>query len=104
VEPQTRRIKNIHISGFWFGYAQCARLVFIGIVFSVGAWIIKTYDECIASVFIGIVIMFTALAGASMSFSNVPSVSIAKASANTIFSIIDEKSTLDIREGHQAKI
>lgn len=48
--------------------------------------------------------MFTALAGASMSFSNVPSVSIAKASANTIFSIIDEKSTLDVREGHKAKI
>jgi hypothetical protein len=48
--------------------------------------------------------MFSALMGASMSFANVPSVAIAKASANEIFKIIDEKSTLDVREGDKAKL
>lgn len=73
-EPQARRIKNIHIAGFWFGYAQCCRMVFLGLTFWIGSWIITTYDECIASVYISIIIMFSAAAGAAMSFANVPSI------------------------------
>ena len=81
-EPQRRRLRNIHISGFWFGYAQCIRMVFIGLVFWIGGLIINWYDECVVNVFVGIFIMFTALMGASMSFANVPSLGIAKAAAN----------------------
>jgi hypothetical protein len=40
--------------------------------------------------------------GAGMSMSNIPSVVKAKASANKIFEIIDEKSTLDVRDAEKA--
>jgi len=36
--------------------------------------------------------------------SNIPSVSKAKYSASEIFSIVDEKSTLDVRDGNDATI
>jgi hypothetical protein len=78
-------------------------MVFIGLVFWIGGLIINWYDECVVNVFVGIFIMFTALMGASMSFANVPSLGIAKAAANSIFAIIDEKSTLDVREAKHAK-
>jgi hypothetical protein len=36
--------------------------------------------------------------GAGVSMANIPSVGRAKASAKKIFNVIDEKSTLDVRE------
>lgn len=69
-----------------------------------GSQIIVQYNECAGNVFISIIIMFSACMGASLSFANVPSVQIAKTSANSIFKIIDEESTLDVREAHKAKI
>ena len=36
--------------------------------------------------------------------SNIPSVSKAKYSASEIFSIVDEKSTLDVRDGNESTI
>ena len=78
-------------------------MVFIGITFFIGGLIIEYYDECVVNVFIGIIVIFTSLTGASMSFANVPSLGIAKAAANSIFAIIDEKSTLDVREAKKAK-
>lgn len=46
----------------------------------------------------------TAAFGTGISLSNVPSVGKAKASAEEIFKIVDEKSTLDVREAHKAPI
>lgn len=42
--------------------------------------------------------------GAGVSMSNIPSVGRAKASAVTIFSIIDDKSQLDVREASKSAI
>jgi hypothetical protein len=42
--------------------------------------------------------------GAGVSMSNIPSVGRAKASAVTIFSIIDDKSQLDVREASKSTI
>lgn len=42
--------------------------------------------------------------GIGMSMANIPSVQRAKESARVIFDIIDEKSTLDVRESKTAKL
>lgn len=44
------------------------------------------------------------MGGAGMSMSNIPSIQRAKASAKTVFEVMDEKSELDVREGHLAPI
>jgi hypothetical protein len=49
-------------------------------------------------VFLCVFVLFSAGFGVGTSFSNLPSVNKAKISAGKIFAIIDEKSTLDIRE------
>lgn len=36
-EPNNFAIKNAHISGFWFGYSQGIRFIFVGIVFYIAA-------------------------------------------------------------------
>ena len=48
--------------------------------------------------FQSIYIIFTAALGAGFALSNVPSANQAKESAQKIFTIIDEPSTLDVRE------
>lgn len=56
------------------------------------------YDLKKADVFLAVFVLFSAGFGVGTSLSNLPSVNKAKISAGKIFSIIDEKSTLDIRE------
>jgi hypothetical protein len=46
----------------------------------------------------------SAVMGVGIAASNVPSISKAKSSAQTIFAIIDDKSTLDVRDGQNAVI
>jgi ATP-binding cassette, subfamily B (MDR/TAP), member 1 len=53
-------------------------------------------------IYTSIWVLFSAVMGAGVSMSNVPSVGKAKASANSIFAIIDEKSTLDVRVSNKA--
>ena len=53
-------------------------------------------------IYTSIWVLFSAVMGAGVSMSNVPSVGKAKASANSIFAIIDEKSTLDVRVADKA--
>jgi len=55
-------------------------------------------------VYMCINIIFSAAMGAGVSMSNIPSVSKAKYSASEIFSIVDEKSTLDVRQGGESNI
>ena len=54
--------------------------------------------------YLAINVLMSAVMGVGMATSNVPSVSKAKSSAQTIFAIIDEKSTLDVRDGQNATI
>jgi hypothetical protein len=39
--PNMQGIKNAHVSGFWFGYSQCVRFIFIGVVFFISAVLIN---------------------------------------------------------------
>lgn len=48
-------------------------------------------------------VMMHAAFGIGMSMSNIPNVKRAKEAAGDIFSIIDEKSTLDVRDSKNAK-
>jgi hypothetical protein len=41
VEPSKKRIKNAHYSGILYGFAQCSRIVFLGLVFYIATGIIK---------------------------------------------------------------
>lgn len=58
---------------------------------------IRKYDEKADDIYIAIWILFSAAMGAGVSMSNMPSISKAKQSGAQIFEIIDEKSTLDVR-------
>ena len=96
--PAHLRVKNAHIAGVAFGYSQCVRLIYIGVVFFVGSKLIVNYELDPPSVFKSILIVFMAALGAGSALSRVPSAAQAKESAKKIFSIIDEPSTLDVRD------
>ena len=76
----------------------------MGFIFYAGSLIVEHYGECPANVYISIFIMYTSASSCSMSLSNIPGIAIAKAAANSVFGIIDERSTLDPREGEKARI
>jgi ABC-type multidrug transport system fused ATPase/permease subunit len=44
-EPKSIGIKQAHYSGFLFGYSQCTRFMFIGIVFYIAAILINNYGD-----------------------------------------------------------
>ena len=96
-EPASKRIRTSHIAGFFFGYSQAARMVFVGVVFYLGTLAIRKMGQKSDDVFISIWILFSCAMGAGSSMSNVPSVNKAKQSAGKIFEITDERSTLDVR-------
>jgi ATP-binding cassette subfamily B (MDR/TAP) protein 1 len=96
--PATVRVKNAHIAGVAYGYSLCIRLIYIGVVFYVGSKFIVTYNLDPQDVFQSIYIIFTAALGAGFAMSSVPSATKAKESAQKIFTILDEPSTLDVRE------
>lgn len=96
--PAEKRIRNAHIAGLAFGYSICIRLIYIGIVFYIGSQFIVTYELNPQDVFQSIYIIFTSAIGAGFSISNVPSANQAKESAQKIFAIMDEESTLDVRD------
>lgn len=102
--PLNRNVRNAHWAGFAHGYSTCARMIFMGLIFYVGSIMISKYDYPAEDVYICINVLMHAAFGIGMSLSNIPSVARAKAAAKTIFDIIDEKSTLDVRDGKNAKI
>lgn len=73
-------------------------MLFLGIVFYIGSWLVQEGLADSEEIYLSIWILFSTCMGAGIALSNVPSVSKAKASASNIFTIIDEKSTLDVRE------
>jgi ABC-type multidrug transport system fused ATPase/permease subunit len=95
--PVNLRIRNAHIAGVAFGYSLCVRLLYMGVVFFAGALHVSKYDLNPKSVFQAIFIMFATSLGAGAAVSQVPSASQARESAERIFAIVDEPSTLDVR-------
>jgi hypothetical protein len=77
-------------------------MIFLGVVFWVGSVVIRKFGYNPADVFIAINIIFSAAMGTGVALSNIPSISKAKQSAGQIFSIIDEKSALDVRDASQS--
>jgi ABC-type multidrug transport system fused ATPase/permease subunit len=103
-EPLNIRIRNAHIAGLAHAYSQTARMMFMGLVFWTGSVMITKYDWPTKDVYLCINTLMHAAMGIGMSLSNAPSVERAKAAASNIFQIIDEKSTLDVRDGRKAPI
>jgi ATP-binding cassette subfamily B (MDR/TAP) protein 1 len=98
------KIKNCHVAGIFFGYSLASRMIFTGVIFSLGVVVIQKWHYGQENVYLAINVLMSAVMGVGMATSNVPSVSKAKSSAQTIFAIIDEKSTLDVRDGQNATI
>lgn len=71
--PLETNVKNAHISGFAHGYSQCARMIFMGIIFWIGSIMIIKYDYPPKDVYICINVLMHAAMGVGMSLSNIPS-------------------------------
>ena len=93
-----RRVRNANLAGFFFGYSNCARMLFVGVVFWIGSEISRRYEQDTDRIYIAIWIIFSTCMGAGIAMSNLPSVQKAKASSKNIFGIIDEPSSLDVRK------
>lgn len=98
--PGDLRNTNARIAGLAFGYSLCIRFIFIGVVFYIGSIFIVQNSLETADIYKAIYIIFTSALGAGFAMSAVPSANIAKVSAQKIFSIIDEPSSIDVREQH----
>lgn len=74
----------------------------MGIIFWIGSIVILNFGYAPDDVYLSINILMSATMGAGVSMANIPSISRAKASAKKIFTVIDEKSTLDVRDSSNA--
>ena len=97
-EPALKGIKEGHWGGFFFGYSQCIRFLFVGIIFYIAAIFVKEYNDKPDDTYIGLYTLFLAALGTGISLSSAPSIGKAKAAATTIFDIIDETSKIDTRK------
>lgn len=102
--PLNKTIKNAHLSGVAFGYSQAGRILFMGLIFYLGTLSVQYFGYDFERVYLSINVIIWAQMGAGMSMSNIPSIQRAKASAKTVFEVMDEKSELDVREGSLAPI
>lgn len=98
VGPLARRVLNAHLAGIAYGYSMCVRFIYIGVVFSIGSKFTVDYNLNPQDVFFSIYIIFTSALGAGFAMSTVPNATEARESASVIFSMIDEKSDLDVRK------
>ncbi len=102
--PNMQGIRSAHVSGFWFGYSQCVRFIFIGVVFYISAIFINKKVENPQDTYIGVYTLFVAAIGTGVSLAQAPSVEKAKKAAKTIFAIIDEPSKIDTRDEKGEKV
>jgi len=102
--PRDQNIKIAHYSGIFFGYSLNARVFFVAITMYFGTLIFKHTDKTAFEIFTAINILLMASAASGMSAANVPSVARAVQSANKVFDVIDEQSTLDPRDGIKKKV
>lgn len=91
-------MRKAHIAGFFLGYSQASLNLFVGSVFFVGSLVILKWGYSPADIFVCVCTVFTAIMGAGGAIANTPSFGKARQSASKIFKIIDENSTLDVRE------
>lgn len=84
-EPNLHTIKTAHKSGFFFGYSQCIRFIFTGIVFYISAVMIYTYFEDPKNNYISVNTLFVSAMGSGTALSAAPSISKARSSAKKIF-------------------
>jgi hypothetical protein len=80
-EPKKKGIKNSHIAGFFFGYAQFVRFGFIACVFYIASLLIYKLGLDPQDTYISIYVLFTSALGSGVIMSNVPSLSKARAAA-----------------------
>lgn len=97
-QPNLDGIKTAHIGGFFFGYSQCIRFLFIGIVFYIAAVFVNKQGDDPQNTYIGLYTLFLSALGTGISLSSAPSVGKAKGAALSIFEIIDEESQIDTRD------
>lgn len=60
-------------------------MVFLGLVFYIGSWLVQEGYAEADEIYMSIWVLFSTFMGAGIAMSNVPSVSKAKASAKNIF-------------------
>jgi hypothetical protein len=67
--PKHDSIKNAHLMGFYYGYSQCSRLVYIALTFYIGSVFIRVYDENPKDVYVAFFIILFAAIGSGQSIS-----------------------------------
>lgn len=97
-------IKDGHINGFWFGYSNCIRFVFIGVVFYISAVFISKKQDNPQDSYVGVFVLFVVALGSGTALSKAPSIAKAREAARTVFEIIDEPSTIDTRSDKGEKV
>ena len=102
-EPSKKKVRNAHCGGFFFGYSNCARMLFLGLVFYIGSKRVQVQGDQSDDIFLSIYILFSTCMGSGIALSNMPSVQKAKQAAKNIFEIVDEPSTLDVRKHDSSK-
>ncbi|CDW75507.1 abc transporter [Stylonychia lemnae] len=88
-EPKRIGIKQAHISGIIYGYSQCIRFLFVAFIFYLSSIFIFKYNDEPEDTYVGVYTLFIAAIGSGSLFSQLPSVSKSKQSANKIFEIIE---------------
>ena len=97
-EPSKKKVRTAKISGILFGYSNSARMLFLGITFYVGSFFIKGDEgELSKNIYLSIFVIFMTCTGSGLALSGMPNIKKAKMAASNIFGIIDEPSTLDVR-------
>lgn len=76
----------------------------MGLIYYLGSIVILKWHYNAESVYMSINILMSAIMGAGISMANIPSIGRAKSSARKIFSVIDEQSTLDVRNASKSAI
>ena len=100
-------IQKSNKMGLYYALGTTGKILFISIVFLLGAeLLVSTWGIEQTIVFRAILVLFFSYMSIGAQIANIPSIAKAKAAAVDVFSIIDEKSTLDVRdtEGHDLKV
>lgn len=104
VGPLAQRVLNANLAGIAYGYSMCVRFIYVGIVFFIGSKFTVEYNLNPKDVFFSIYIVFTTAMGAGFAMSSVPNATEARESASLIFSMIDDKTDIDVRKFINGKV
>jgi ABC-type multidrug transport system fused ATPase/permease subunit len=96
--PHRDDIISGHTSGLFFGYSIFARYAYVSFVFYISALFIANKGDNPVNTFIGVYVLFISALGCGTQLAHAPSTGKAKDAANKVFAIINEQSTIDVRE------